>query len=100
MRRFSLLSIFSIFVPSLFNHVHATSMEGASKMLNVRIEKFSNYLSDQPLYTFEGAGSIIGQSIEFDIFRDGNGMRILIGLLLILCSFLIIFFGLIQERKL
>lgn len=100
MRRFLLTVIFSIFIPLMFNSLYAMSLNRIADILkNIEIEKGHLMTNDQPLYTFSGSNSILDQTVEFEFLHDGSPQRILVGTALIVCSFIILFFGLIKDRK-
>lgn len=101
MRRIILIMIFSISIPPVFNSLHAQPVEGhLGNLLNIEIEKGLNLASDPSLFLLKSSNSVLDQTVELEFFSDGNPQRTLVGSALIICSFLIVFLGLLKDKKL
>lgn len=101
MRRFILIMIFSISIPPVFNSLYAQPIKGnATNLLNIEIEKGLNLASDPSLFLLKSSNSVLDQTVELEFLNDGSPQRILVGSALIFCSFLIVFLGLLKDKKL
>lgn len=99
MRRIILTLIFSISIPPVFNTLHAKPVDNLSALLNIEIEKGHFIAKDPTMFLFNSTNSVLEQTVEMQFFNDVSPQRILVGSALILCSFLIVFLGLLKDRK-
>ncbi|HEY8367338.1 MAG TPA: hypothetical protein VIL57_09335, partial [Bacteroidia bacterium] len=59
-----------------------------------------NLASDPSLFLLKSSNSVLDQTVELEFFSDGSPQRTLVGIALIICSFLIVFLGLLKDKKL
>lgn len=97
MRRFLLTVIFSISIPPVFTLLHASTT--IEQVMNIEIEKGLQLAEEPGLSLFSGSNTVLDQTVELEFFTDGSPQRILVGTFLIVCSFLIVFLGLLKDRR-